>query len=237
MNYFKRKNHSKLNNKNRGAALVFVIIIVTIIIILIFSLLLVTYNLYASQNKKAASLRSSEAAKSLSVALENELTDEDAYANSWLWKYLRFNMVQQNTWPYYDSGLSGHTEEYAFRYFDLKANSNYSVDGFPGETKLCVYWELPDGVSISDGDSISDLTIDQKKNFKVYIEITCTTGNQSYTIKNKYLVDVTNYTSEDDDEKSLLNSDSEDEDYNPLKIVATEYKDGEKWRFKFDGRD
>ena len=237
MIYFNRKKHSKLNRDERGAALIFMIIIISIIIIFTFSLLLATYNLYASQNKKAASLRSSEAAKSLSVALEKELTDEKAYENSGLWKYLRFNMMEDNTWPYYDPSKSDHTEKYAFRYFNLKPNSNYNVDGFPGEVELCIYWELPANFSIPEGKTIKDLTPEQKKEFKVTIEITCTTGNQSYTVKNKYLVDVTSFTIADVDEKALLLSDYNDKDYNPLKFGEDDFKFEEKWHFRFDSRE
>lgn len=233
----KKMHCSKLNKKNRGAALVFVIIIIAIVIIFTFSLLLVTYNLYAMQSKKAASLRCSEAANSLSIALEKELTDDDAYENSWFWKYLRYNMMQEETWPYYNPGISGHTEEYAFRYFDVKANTNYGIDGFPGEVKLCVYWELPNEFSVPEGKTITDLTRDEKNDFFVTIEIMCNTGNQSYTVTNKYRVEVSEFSSEDDDEKSLLDSESGDSDYNPLNISDTKYKANEKWRFFFESRE
>ena len=128
-------NVSKRNNK--GATMIVAIVIMGILIVFTFSLTLVAYTYYASQNKNVASLRCSEAANSFSLALEDELTYEykDGEGNvircpeydSYLYKYLRYNLFQEETfWPYYGSG-DGHDMSYASRKFQLKYNSREQV--------------------------------------------------------------------------------------------------------------
>ncbi len=223
---------------NRGSALFVVIIIIGILIIFAFSLLLVSYTLYASQNKRAASLKCSEAANSLSLALEDELEGETAYENSWLWDYLRMNLLQNSdvTWPYYDPGVTGHTSEYAYRYFDLKYNTNYSVDGFPGQIKLCMYWTLPEDSGLSD-DEIAAASEDDKNGSHLYIEIICSSGSQSYTVLNKYTINVSKVDTSDTDDQTYMEHIDEvrpDTKKNPL---GNTINHNEKWEFVFDGRE
>ena len=69
------KKSSYLNNK--GVTMITAIIIMTILIVFTFALTLIAYTLYAPQNKNVASMRCSEAANTLSAALEEELTYVD----------------------------------------------------------------------------------------------------------------------------------------------------------------
>ena len=77
---------------NKGAALGVSIIIIAVLMIFAFSLILISYNLYASQNKNIASIRNMEAANTLSISLQQEITDENAWDESNLWNYVRFNL-------------------------------------------------------------------------------------------------------------------------------------------------
>ena len=101
---------------NNGAAMMLTIVIIAVLIVFTFSLILISYNLYASQNKNLSSDRNSEAANSLSRALKDELTDENAVYNSNLWKYIRWNIAYKNAdddckdWPYYAPNKAKHTE-------------------------------------------------------------------------------------------------------------------------------
>lgn len=188
------KSNKVSRENNRGASLLMAIILIGIILVFAFSLLLVSYTLYASQNKKVSSLRCSEAANTLSVALEEELQDPDACDNSALWKYLRCNLLNDyDTWPYYDpKESSGHGKKEAYRYFDLYANTNYdAVDGFPGSLMLCIYW-TPSDDTLKNMGSTSFLakTMSERNNAKLYIEIIAESGNQSYTVTNEYLINV-----------------------------------------------
>ena len=101
------------------------VVIIAILMIFAFSLLLVTYTLYASQSKKSASFRNSEAAKTVSRAMQTELEDPDAEMNSAFWKYLRCNIGQSETWPWYEPGTLNHEKEDAFRKFDLDYVHSY----------------------------------------------------------------------------------------------------------------
>ena len=138
-NALKEKRGEK-GESNRGASLILAIIIIMILIVFTFSLMLIAYTLYASQNKNISSLKCSEAANSLSVALDDELTYEDETNNiypeieSYLYRYIRYNICQDDkTWPYYvDDNKIGHDKKAAYRYFNLKFNSSkpvYDSDG------------------------------------------------------------------------------------------------------------
>ena len=67
---------------NKGATMVVCIMIMAVLIIFTFAVTLAAYTLYASQNKNIASMRCSEAANSLSAALDEELQDPDAAQKS-----------------------------------------------------------------------------------------------------------------------------------------------------------
>ncbi|MCR5104567.1 MAG: hypothetical protein K6B68_08965 [Eubacterium sp.] len=229
-----KANRNKLHNpkaysKNRGTAMIAAIIIIAVLMVFTFSLMLVTYTLYASQNKKLASQRNREAANTLSVAIRKELESDSANADSWLWRYLRCNLYQDSTWPYYDPDAPS---ENAYRYFNLYRNSNYEVDGFPGNVKLRMYWSLPPGITLSDVQKLSDLPIDDKKNAILYVEIICETAKQSYTVQNKYKISISQFdsTAEDISEKRTLEKTVSDKNFNPMALTIS---DNEKWRFVF----
>ena len=226
-----RKTYStkKRFNSNRGTAMIAAIIIIAVLMVFTFSLMLVTYTLYASQNKKLASQRNREAANTLSVALRNELESDTANSDSWLWRYLRCNLYQDNTWPYYNPDAPS---EDAYRYFKLYKNNNYNVDGYPGSIKLCIYWSLPKGVSLTGNQKLADLPVDDKKNAILYVEIICETAKQTYTVLNKYKISVASFdsNSEDESEQRTLEKTASDNRFNPMSL---DIKDNEKWRFKF----
>lgn len=239
---------------NRGAALMVAVIIIGVLLVFTLSLLLVSYSLYASQNKNAASIRCSEAANTLSEALEKELTDSNAYANSDLWNYLRYNLVQENTWPYYDSdGSVGHTKEDAYRYFNIMLNNNEfytnrnnavagsdTPEGYPGQVELCIYWEPPQGYNPEEYTSDKLLNLDQMhmQEIRLTVEVTCEAGNQSYTVVNRYLLNVEMLTSMIEQEKLAENATLKNNSvgvYNPLGF--TSYHHEWKWTWIFDSRE
>ena len=200
----------KNSYNNNGTAMIVAIIVIAVVMIFAFSLMLVTYTLYASQSKKVASQRNREAANSLSIALRNELQSEEAYKNSALWKYLRCNIYQSATWP------------------------NYNIDGYPGSVKLCVYWCLPKDAVISEGEELSQLSVDRKKDSYLYIEIICETGGQTYSIKDKYKMQINDFDDNNPDhdaEKNMLSSIESDSKYNPMGLNINE---NEKWEFIYE---
>lgn len=257
----KMKYRKTSYRNNRGASLMLAILLIGIILVFAFSLLLISYNLYATQNKKVASVRCSEAANSLSVALEDELEDPKAIDNSSLWKYLRCNvLVNEKTWPYYKPGADGHEEEDAFRYFDMTVNGNYEqdkkVEGFPGSIKLCIYWTPSDEVlkTIDNTTKFSQLSIEQRADSYVYIKIIAEASSQTYVVTNKYKVKIDSLDLSNSEDKKISDKvrtiaqkkygDTGGYIYNPMKLATTEsigteepIKLKEEWTFEFVSRE
>lgn len=254
----KDSGHRRMNSlsDNRGAAMMVAVVIIGILMVFVFSLLLVSYTLYASQNKKVASRRNSEAANSLAIAMKNELEDEEAYKRSDLWKYLRCNIAQE-TWPYYAPGVDGHGESEAFRYFNLdyylsskyfgelenegdgesqdgnrseKTKDNL-LDGFPAEVQLCLYWMLPDGVNPEDVQNLNELS---HNGIKLFMEIRCNTASQSYICTNIYNLKI---SSADSRTQSALNIIQGKDTYNPEHNTLDALKKSEKWTWELTARE
>ena len=212
------KSYEKKDN-NKGATMVIAIVIMSILVIFTFSLALVAYTLYASQNKNAASMKCSEAANTLNRAMEFELTKtdgdplDDPVYQSYFYKYVRYNICQENTWPYYNPSEAGHTKEYAFRYYDLKYNpdkpiydemgnellnddgsnktlNSSGVEGMPGRTELCIYWKLPEGITSSDNLSGA---LEDRNGVRLVVEITCESASQTYSVASEYYLTVIPY--------------------------------------------
>ncbi len=261
MEDMKQKTFYNRINDHKGASMMLAIIIIGIILVFTFSLLLVSYTLYASQNKKVSSVRCSEAANSLSVALEDELDDSEAYKNSALYKYLRCNALQgTKTWPYYDPKTDGHGRDEAFRYFDLNTNGNYpEVEGFPGSIKLCIYWTPKDNDDIKNKlqtKSFEELGND-RSGAEIHIEIIAVSGSQTYTVTNSYEVKISNIDSTSEESTAVVKManakypDTQDRIYNPMNLGMTDpsnpnvtpnYKENpiiitEMWDLKFKSRE
>ena len=181
----------KLNN--RGAAMMVAVVIIGVLMIFCFSLLLASYTLYASQNKNAASKRNSEAANTLSKALDTELTrGNDTEKDSALWKYLRCNL-NQTGWG------SGE-----IKYFDMNYNNsstyfnaeNPTLNGYPGKVQLAMYWKPPKGKT--EDDCRTD-----PSGIRLTIEITCETASQVYIVSNQYVLSAAPYDTADYDDRNL----------------------------------
>ena len=226
------------------------VVIIGILMVFTFSLLLVSYTLYASQSKKAASLRNAEAATSLSKALETELVENSTTGyipetESALWKYLRCNIAQgDDDWPYYDPASAGHTEEYAFRYFDVKYGNNtmYGVqdglEGYPANVKLCVYWMPPEGANAT---AYATGPVSNPANVRLFIEVICETASQSYVVKNEYRLKTDTYSDTDVQERNRMRAvlglfTNGQSQYNPKGITTSE-TNPRKWKWEFVGRE
>ena len=205
---------------NRGATMIAALVVMTILIAFTFSLTLVAYTLYASQNKNNVSMKCAEAANTLSDALGDEITYIDEANNrfpeydSYLYRYLRYNICQSRTWPYYDpKDTTNHGKDKAFRYFDLYHNTSKvlydengepvtvtddsgneavqnidNVEGMPGNVEVCMYWMPPEGMTVT---SVNDIT--SRRGIRLFIEVTCESASQTYTTKREYILDVKNY--------------------------------------------
>lgn len=232
---------------NKGAAMVVSIIIIAVLMIFAFSLILISYNLYASQNKNIASIRNMEAANTLSISLQQEMIDENAWDESNLWNYVRFNLfdlddTSTGAWPYYsplkagDIGYEpGHDRNAAVKEFRLDSNSG--VECLPAETFVRVYWTLPDDISAADYLATSDpeFRMEAKRGARLFIEIQCNTGSQSYKVTEILQLDVEEMTMPDDEDKQ-----NKLEIYYSNYISAAEYHErinrNEKWTWIHEAR-
>ncbi len=236
------KQLNKRKKDNKGVTMMAAIVIMTIMIIFSFALILAAYTYYSSQNKNVASMRCAEAATSLSLAIEKELTykssDGTIYPerNSHLYKYLRYNLFQNGQWPYYAPSVSGHDSTYACRYYNLKYNSakyDEGIEGMPGNTSLCMYWIAKDNNYDYDHATRSD-----RDGVIMVIEVTCETAGQSYTVKSEYELETSEYGSEDGMQLAYIRSAQNDKSVNPLGnsavsiFPALSVDPSERWTWK-----
>lgn len=221
-----KREKRKLNNA--GAAMMLTIVLIAVLMVFIFSLILVSYNLYASQNKNLASARNIEAADSLAGAIQEELTSSDASTTSNTWKYLRANIaytpLPSSTdnewvyWPYYDpqDSTGNHNKEMAFRYFNVERNT--AMEGFPAEMTICMYWTLPDGESATDlMADIKNGDIAARKGICLYVETIASTASQTYKVVDVYRLKI-HETS--DVERIALKKIFDNQTYNPANHYA-----------------
>lgn len=172
------RDRLKLND--RGVAMMVCITIIAVLMIFCFSLLAVSYSLYTSQNNSMQEEKNAEAAKSLDMALRQELTSESE--DSFLCKYLRYNIVagydeplntKGETWPHYAPDESGHDASYAKRYFKLEKTDGVSINGMPSETSVGMWW-----TRTTEGSS--------NEVVHLFVEVTCRSGSQSYVVTSEY---------------------------------------------------
>ena len=172
---------SRLKLNDRGVAMMVCITIIAILMVFCFSLLAVSYSLYTSQNNSMQEEKNAEAAKSLDMALREELSADSE--DSFLCKYLRYNIVagydeplniKGETWPHYDPGADGHDASYAKRYFKLQQSDGVSINGLPSETSVGMWWTKK---TPENGGS---------EEIHLFVEVTCRSGSQSYVITSEY---------------------------------------------------
>lgn len=233
----KKCGKEKLNNK--GAAMMLTIIIIAVVMIFVFSLIIISYNLYASQAKNMSGIRNAEAVNSMSIATEKELTDSNAIQNSNFWKYLRMNVAYQNEtadpewqdWPYYDANdqTGNHDAESAFRYFKLEKND--TMEGVPAEMNMCVYWTIPSKEEASPTaqeitdfkDALDSGDLYARNKIRLHVITVANTGSQTYEVEDIYELLI---TEADSSEKIALKSARKNNAINPAR---KEINLEEKW--------
>ena len=214
-----KKNYS-IKTDDRGVAMMVCITIIAILMIFCFSLLAVSYSLYSSQNNTMQEERNAEAAKSLSMAIREELTADSE--DSLLVKYLRYNIVtgadaeknEEESWPHYEPGVTGHDEESAKRYFKLQKSDAVSINGVPSSTEICMWWTAPETEINPDEDA------------HLFVEVECRSGSQSYVVCSEYKL------MEFDDEVCSYAANSEQVSINPAhRFIDRNFI----WRWEFVG--
>ena len=195
-----RQGRLKLND--RGVAMMVCITIIAVLMIFCFSLLAVSYSLYSSQNNSMQEEKNSEAAKSLDLALREELTS-GCFKGSSLEKISLYKLTvlpedtKGETWPHYDPDLAEHDASYAKRYFTLEKTDGVSINGFPSRTSVCMWWTLDKAEN------------DENEIVHLFVETECVSGSQSYVITSEYEL------SERSGKPSTYNPASEQREVNP----------------------
>ncbi|MCR4649239.1 MAG: hypothetical protein K5776_09195 [Lachnospiraceae bacterium] len=222
--------------------MVLTIVIMAVLIIFVFSLILISYNLYESQNRNLVSARNSEAVNTLDQALKRELTDKETSSNSALWKYLRSNIAYDisgttdtdwKDWPYYVEGetTGPHSKDFAIRKFNLESNSH--IDGMPAKTTVAIYWTVPD--DYNPADFVTNMNAgNAPKGVKLHITVKAETANHVYETTSVYKLTTrgANQT-----EKVLNQQIFASPVNNPAGHTLTENGKGEKWVWKYVGKE
>ncbi len=202
MKLIKRIKKSELYNDNHGSAMIVAIVVSVIVISFALSLLLVSYSLFTSNERKVTQAQVKELAKSISLEIGDELTKPQFDSKQALldginnkagakyrapeynmWYYVRYNLFQSN-WPYYrDETTAGHVKANALRYFkiNMTGGDTSSYSSMADDIYVCMYWEC-------DDPEIKDETL-------LTIEVTVSKGGQTSTITSYYELGV-NYFSD-----------------------------------------
>lgn len=190
-----RKKYFCLQDK-KGAALLIAIVVMMVMMVLGMALLLISYSLFHTANKTQQNAQCEEMAMGVSQLIESEITGikyqnltemetdvaKGDAADYPLWLYLRYNVLQTN-WPYYNEEERGHTENYAYRYFDI--NTDDAVDtSLITDTSILMWWESEEGAT-SDPEDIP-----------LKVQVTCKMGEQKATITTTYSLDASAWTTE-----------------------------------------
>ena len=219
MGLIKRIKESKLNKDNRGSAMIVAIVVSIIVIAFTLSLLLVSYSLFVSNERKVTQTQVKELSKSISLEIGDELTrpnyDDsqallDAINNDVnakycapdynMWFYIRYNLFQTN-WPYFkDETTAGHVGANAYRYFklNLTGGDTTSYSAMADDISVCMYWECEDF-------NIKDQAV-------LTVEVTVTKGDQKSTTTSYYELGVSYYSGNMSDK---VENDKEDHAFNP----------------------
>ncbi|MBQ8913692.1 MAG: hypothetical protein IJ054_06580 [Lachnospiraceae bacterium] len=219
MKLIRRFKGSKLYKDNRGSAMIVAIVVSIIVITFTLSLLLVSYSLFVSNERKVTQSQVKELSKSINIEIGDELTSpnfDDSQAlldgiNNYenakycapdynMWYYVRYNLFQNN-WPYYrDETTAGHVEANAYRYFKLSLTggdtSEYSA--MADDISVCMYWECED--------------IDIKDQAILTVEVTVTKGGQTSTTTSYYELGMTYF---DDEISEKIENNKTDSAFNP----------------------
>jgi hypothetical protein len=194
------KKLQKKKKQNQGAAMIVAIVVSVVLMAFALSLLLLSYSLVSSVSGNVVETQCKELAKSVSEEIGQELMDvnydsyDDQYAAAGnennLWFFLRYNLWQDGTWPYYSDMEAGHYAADSYRYFRLNeadyGDSSLNVD----RILLTMYWEI-------DSDQPAEET---DKSFTVlHIRVEVERGDYAYALDSAYALTVTSYVDESDD--------------------------------------
>ena len=219
MKLIKRMRKSKLYKDNRGSAMIVAIVVSIIVITFTLSLLLVSYSLFVSNQRKVTQSQVRELSKSINIEIGDELTCPqfdskqaliDGIENKEgakycapdynMWYYVRYNLFQTN-WPYYrDETTAGHVKANSYRYFkiNLTGGDTSQYSSMADDISVCMYWECEE-FNIKDEALLT-------------VEVTVTKGDQTSTTTSYYELSVNKF---DDADEGVKENNTLSNAYNP----------------------
>lgn len=203
---FQVRNKRKLNE---GSAMIVAIVVGVVIMAFSLSLLLAAYSLFYSTTRQSTQVQCKELAKSVSKELKQELMqtsyhdyeEQRAAAGNEnnLWFFLRYNLWQEEAWPYYHDGETGHTETDSYRYFTVDAADASGFEGMADKILITMYWEIESDEPSSETDKA--LTV-------LHIQVETEKDDCTYTMESAYALTVVPYDNDVDyeDMESIENT-------------------------------
>jgi hypothetical protein len=194
-----KKIADKKRQQNQGAAMIIALVVSVVIMAFALSLLLLSYSLFSSVNGDTIQTQCKELAKSVNSELGQELMDTgyDSYEQQYaaagsennLWFFLRYNLWQDEIWPYYNEAETGHGKADSYRYFRLDTINSDEYAGAADQILITIYWEIQSEESGEETD----------KSFTVlHIRTEVDKGDYAFAIDSAYALTVTPYDEYDD---------------------------------------
>lgn len=182
---------------NKGSAMMIAIIVSVVVVAFCLSLLLVCYSLYSSSARKVTSRQCKELAKSISLELEQEITnpnfasyDEQTTAlrkvtdgENTLWFYIRYNLFQES-WPGYRNEYTQEQKELCYHEFsvDVSGGDTTKYEAQTSDITVRIYWQNED-ITTSLDDTL------------LCVEVVVTKDDQSAIVRNYFTLSVNDYSS------------------------------------------
>jgi type II secretory pathway pseudopilin PulG len=201
-------------------------IVGAVIMVFVLSLLLVSYSLFTTAARKETQLQCQELARSVNQEIRQELMkpDYDTYEDQLaavgtendLWFFLRYNLWQDDAWPYFHEGESGHNKSDSYRYFTIDATDAEELGGMADQILITMYWEI---------DSEEPAAETDKSFTTLHIKVEAQKGDCAYAMESAYALTVIAYDSAAED------GELEDAGSNPFHEVIDK---NEKWAWEPD---
>jgi hypothetical protein len=199
---------SAKKKQNQGAAMIVAIVVSVVLVAFALSLLLLSYSLASSASGSEIELQCKELAKSVNSKLRQELlnVDYDSYEEQYaasgnennLWFFLRYNLWQNDIWPYYNDTETGHGITDSYRYFTLDVENSEEYANLAGQVKVTMYWESDQSTDETD------------KAFTVlHVRVEVNRDDYAYALDSAYALTVAPYDEATDDEETVTVSDTE----------------------------
>lgn len=184
---------SSKKTENSGVALIVASIVSAVVMVFALMLILASYTLFVTANKQSMESRCRELSVSVNKEIKQELmlVNYNSYEEQCnaagvennFWFYVRYNIWQNNTWPYYD-GTPGHEMENSAKYFKIDLSEREDYRRVADSVVVTMYWEI---------DSDNKATETDKSLGILHVNVNVVKGDSSYSVDSVYSLSVVGY--------------------------------------------